>query len=98
MVSLIKSTIMDVMKEQKEEAEEVELEANADIVEEVEVVTLSKDDYEALQRKIEQLEEQVTKANQQRLFFRSNKLKGSDDDFVQQTNIKQDRDIFGRRI
>lgn len=100
MVGLIKSTVMDVLKEHQEEAEEVEPEANADadIVEEVEVVTLSKADYEALQRKIEQLEEQVTKASQQRLFFRSNKLKGSDDDFVQQTNIKQDRDIFGRRI
>lgn len=103
-VALIKSTVSEAIKEQSQESElpppdsdtQAE-EASFDI--ESETITLNKADYEALQQKIEQLEEQVTKASQHRLFFRSQKLKGHDIDH-EATKSKQepDRDILGRRI
>ena len=102
MVKLVKSTVVEVLKEQQtdeEEPQEPEPELIAASAEEVGVVTLSKIDFDALQEKINQLEEQVTKASQHRLFFRSQKLKGHDVDHeTTKSQPEPDRDVLGRRI
>lgn len=103
MVALVKSTVVEVLKEQQKEEElkepNQEPEPIAALAEEADVVTLSKTDFEALQHKIEQLEEQVTKASQHRLFFRSQKLKGHDIDHeTTKSQQEPDRDVLGRRI
>lgn len=102
-VALVKSTVSDVLKEQQKEEEQQGMEADSEPIaasaEEAEVVTLSKIDFEALQQKIDQLEEQVTKASQQRLFFRSQKIKGHDlDNETIKSQQEPDRDVLGRRI
>lgn len=102
-VALVKSTVSDVLKEQQKEKEQPEAEQEPEPIaasaEEIEVVTLSKTDFEALQEKIDQLEEQVTKATQQRLFFRSQKIKGHDIDHeVTKSQEEPERDVLGRRI
>jgi hypothetical protein len=62
-------------------------------------VMLSKQEYESLLNRVNEIEGDVEKARGYGLFFRSNKLKGQDSDAVQQNQlIEQDRDIFGRRI
>jgi len=98
MMKLVKSTVAEVLKEQQKEEEQQESEQEPEPIA-ASVVTLSKTDFEALQHKIEQLEEQVTKASQHRLFFRSQKLKGHDIDVdVTKSQQEPDRDVLGRRI
>jgi hypothetical protein len=83
-----------LMEQQTKDQEEVEVQSISE-----DQIVLSKPEYETLLNQVQDMEKVVEKARGFGLFFRSNKLKGQDGDSSKQSQpIKQDRDIFGRRI
>ncbi|MCH5586310.1 XkdF-like putative serine protease domain-containing protein [Shimazuella sp. AN120528] len=80
--------------EEQSNPEETEVEQESK-----EHIILSKQEYETLLDRVQDMEKVVEKARGFGLFFRSNKLKGQDVDSSGQSKpIEQDRDIFGRRV
>ncbi|MBS7531832.1 hypothetical protein IC619_015270 [Hazenella sp. IB182353] len=103
----VKTAFQEVAKEFNKEEESTdhipEQETNdppAAQEQESDQVTLTKDEYNTLTEKIEELEEVAQKARHSGLFFNSQKLKGQDGDNTPEASEKEKhkRDAFGRRI